>query len=364
MNIAIIGGGISGLCTALESANRGANVTLYERGEIMKGTSNASTKLLHGGLRYLENLEFGLVRESLKERAWWLKNVPSLAKPIELHLPIYKNLLRSKYKYKIGLWLYDQLAGKNNIKKHKWLSRSLFVEKNKGLNSELLDGGFVFYDGQMNDYELGIWVAEKAKSLGVKIKEYHEISNISTDGKFTFLNKKNNNGDDSKLFDHVIIAAGSYTEQLLVKSNITPNYKINHIRGSHILIDRHIDKGYFFEYPNQKRIFFVLPYKNQTLIGTTEEIQKLSDPVSCSNKEKNYLIKGYNHYFCDKICLNDIVSQFAGLRPLISSKKKYSNSSREYAIQKNNKVISIYGGKWTTSRALARQICNQINLNK
>ena len=114
MNLAIIGGGITGLSIALESAKRGANVTVFERNKIMMGTSNSSTKLLHGGLRYLENLEFRLVREALIERAWWIKNVPSLAKPIEIQLPIYRDLSRSSFKYKLGLWLYDKLAGNKN----------------------------------------------------------------------------------------------------------------------------------------------------------------------------------------------------------------------------------------------------------
>ena len=116
MKVAVIGGGITGLCIALESAKRGANVTVFERNKIMMGTSNSSTKLLHGGLRYLENLEFRLVREALIERDWWIKNVPSLAKPIEIQLPIYRGLSRSSFKYKIGLWFYDKLAGNKNIK--------------------------------------------------------------------------------------------------------------------------------------------------------------------------------------------------------------------------------------------------------
>lgn len=361
MNIAVIGGGITGLSIALESAKRGAKVTLYERGKIMEGTSRASTKLLHGGLRYLENLEFGLVKESLKERSWWLKNVPKLAKPIKLHLPIYKNSIRSKFKYKIGLSLYDFLAGKNNIQKHKWLDKSLFIKKNKDLNCDMLSGGFVFYDGQMDDYELGCWVADQAIKKGVIIKENCEVYNISDVGKFCISNI-NNKSYNSRLFDFIIIASGSYTEEILVKSNIKSNFKINHVRGSHIIIDKCIKNGYFFEYPNEKRIFFVLPYKNQTLIGTTEKKQDLIDPIICSKEEKDYLIKGYNYYFKNKIQEKDIIKDFSGLRPLISSNKSDSKSSREYAIQKNNKILSVFGGKWTTSRSLARDVCDKIDL--
>jgi len=319
---------------------------------------------LHGGLRYLENLEFGLVRESLIERSWWIDNVPNLAKPIQLYLPIYKDSLRSRLKYKLGLLLYDILAGKKNIKNHKWLNKFLFIKNNRILNSQNIEGGFVFYDGQMDDYKLGCWVANKAKQSGVKIKENHKITNISSTGRLIFLNKSLNiKKNESRVYDKIIIAAGSYTEDLLTANNISPKYKINHVRGSHIIIDKYIDTGYFLEYPKEKRIFFVLPYKNQTLIGTTEEEQKLNEPIKCSQKEIDYLIKGYNTYFKHKITNDDIVKVFSGLRPLIRSNKNYSKSSREYAIQHYDKLTAVYGGKWTTSRALARKICNQIKIN-
>ena len=365
MKIAIIGAGINGLCVALEAAKRGHNVIVYEKNKILEQTSSASTKLLHGGLRYLENYDFKLVKESLNARDWWLRNVPNLTKPIELHLPLYKNSNRSKFKYKLGLWLYDKLAGNKKIKNHYWLNKSLFIKKNKFLIHQMLEGGFVFYDGQMLDYELGCWVANEAKKNGAIIKENHNIINFNTNGNIDYidkLNKKNSKNLSSESFDYIINASGSYVEQLLINNNIKPNYNIDHIRGSHIIIDRYIPHGYLFEYPNEKRIFFVLPYKNKTLIGTTEERQTLLDPIRCSIKEKEYLIKGYNYYFSSKIKINDIIDDFSGLRPLIKSNDSFTKSSREYAIQKNNKLISLYGGKWTTSRSLAKNVVNNMNL--
>lgn len=364
MNIAIIGGGITGLCIALEAAKKGAQVTVYERNKIMQQTSSSSTKLLHGGLRYLETLNFGLVREALIERAWWLENVPSLTQPIELHLPIFKSSTRSKVKYKLGLWLYDRLAGKKNIQNHQWMDKSSFIANNKELNPADLKGGFVFYDGQMLDYELGCWVADKARSKGVEIKEFHEVKGVDTNGTLSVINRNPAEGEStgkssSYTFDFIVNATGSYTEQFLIDNAIKPDYKIDHIRGSHIIIDRPLSHGYFFEYPNEKRIFFVLPYKKQTLIGTTEEAQSLTDPIQCSSKEKDYLIHGYNHYFSDPINKNDIVDHFAGLRPLIRSRKNFSKSSREYAIQLNHKLISIYGGKYTTAMSLANKLCKK-----
>ena len=216
-SIGIVGGGINGLSIAWESAKRGADVTLFERNKIMEKTSRASTKLLHGGLRYLEHLEFNLVKESLHERNWWLNNVPSLTNKIELHLPIFSNSSRSRLKYKLGLWLYDKLSGSKNIKNHKWISKANFIKKNEELKSEKLKGGFVFYDGQMYDYELGCWVADKSKEEGSKIYENCEVKNLSVNGNLGVIN----NGNLKKYsFDFIINASGSFTEKILINNNI------------------------------------------------------------------------------------------------------------------------------------------------
>ena len=309
-------------------------------------------------------MELRLVKEALTERAWWLENVPDLTKALELHLPVFKSSFRSKVKYKVGLWLYDILAGNKNIAHHQWLNKSAFIAKNRDLNASTLKGGFVFYDGQMLDYELGCWVADKARAKGVEIKEYQEVSNVNTNGTLWVLNGNSSEIESkrkpvSNTYDFIINATGSHTEQILIESGVKPKYQIDHIRGSHIIIDRQLSHGYLLEVPNEKRIFFVLPYKKQTLIGTTEKAQSLADPIQCSIEEREYLIQSYNHYFSIPINKDDIVDSFAGLRPLIKSCTNFSRSSREYAIQQNNKLVSIYGGKWTTSRALANKICEK-----
>lgn len=364
MKIAVIGGGINGLCVSWEAARRGAHVTVFEKNKITSQTSSASSKLLHGGLRYLENLDLKLVKEALAERAWWLENVPELSNPIELHLPLFNSSIRSKAKYKIGLWLYDTLAGKKNIKNHQWLSKELFSEKNGPIKTKGLNGGFVFYDGQMNDYELGCWVAKQAVLNGVQIKEEQSVSRVDINGRIYFTSGGHKTGekqiDSSSNFDFVINASGSYTEQLLIDSGILPAHQLDHIRGSHLIIDRSLSHGYLFEIPKNKRVFFVLPYNNQTLIGTTEVRQSLSDPIVCSSAELEYLITAYNHYFNQNIDKKDIIQCFSGLRPLIKSDNNFSKSSREYAIQHNEKLITIYGGKWTTARVLAKHVCDKI----
>jgi glycerol-3-phosphate dehydrogenase len=175
----------------------------------------------------------------------------------------------------MGLWLYDILAGNKNIGHPQWLNKSAIIAMNKNLNSGTLRVGFVFYDGQMLDYELGCWIADEARNCKVGIKEHHAVTGFDTEGKLWGF-KGENTWAESKdnvfsiFFDLIINATGSYTEQILIENGIKPKYRIDHVRGSHLVIDRTHTHGYFLEVSNDKRIIFVLPYKEQTLIGTTE----------------------------------------------------------------------------------------------
>ena len=284
MNIAVIGGGINGLCCAWQLASEGVKVTLFEKNKIMSQTSSASSKLLHGGLRYLENFDFNLVYESLRERNWWLENVPELTNEIHMILPIYKNGPRSKWMIKIGLTLYDILSGKANISKHKWLSEDDMRELCPDLISDNLIGGFQFSDGQMDDYKLGIWVATQAKNSGVNIINNTIVEKIELDGNIII------NGLKEK-YDYIINTCGPWAYELLNNSELKGNYRLDLIRGSHILFDGELSQPYFLQAEIDGRIFFVLPYNGKTLVGTTEVRQNLSDPITPSDKEIEYSIQ-------------------------------------------------------------------------
>jgi len=143
---------------------------------------------------------------------------------------------------------------------------------------------------------------------------------------------------------------------LLKDSDIDSNYELDLVRGSHIVINRKLDHGYFLEIPNERRIFFVLPYKGQTLIGTTEVRQKISDEIKPTQSEILNLLRAYNHYFIEQITEQDVVKSFAGVRPLVKSSNDASKATREYAIQTNKHLISVFGGKWTTARQLAKKV--------
>ena len=350
MKIAIIGGGINGVMTAWELCKNGHSVTLFEKHTLMSQTSSSSSKLLHGGLRYLENFEFRLVKEALRERQWWIDQVPDLARPLKIFIPVYKQSRRPAWLYKIGLYLYDLFAGKQNIGKHRNHSKASMEELCPGLKMNGLVKGFSYYDGQMDDYQLGLWAADQVKQYkNFTTIEKTTIDRVDIDGEVVY------NGNKEQ-FDKVINVAGPWAYQLLKDSDIDSDYELDLVRGSHIVVNRKLDHGYFLEVPNERRIFFVLPYQNQTLIGTTEVRQSIIDEIKPTQAEINYLIDAYNYYFVSQITEQCIVDRFAGLRPLVKSAQDSNQATREYVIQVNKNLISIFGGKWTTARQLAKKV--------
>jgi glycerol-3-phosphate dehydrogenase len=354
MKIAVIGGGINGIMTAWELCKRHHDVTLFEKNTLMSQTSSASSKLLHGGLRYLENFEFRLVKEALIERQWWIKQVPDLAWPFKVFIPVYKQSRRPAWLYKIGLYLYDLFAGKKNIGKHRNHSKASMQELCPGLKMNGLVKGFSYYDGQMDDYQLGIWAIDQAKQYkNFTTIEKTTIDRVDINGEISY------NGNKEQ-FDKVINVAGPWAYQLLKDSNIESDYELDLVQGSHIVVNRKLDHGYFLEAPGERRIFFVLPYQGQTLIGTTEVRQSIIDEIKPTRLEITYLIDAYNYYFKDEIIEKDVVKGFSGVRPLIKSSNSANKTTREYAIEVNKDLISVFGGKWTTVRQLAKKVVKTI----
>ncbi|MDY6941388.1 MAG: glycerol-3-phosphate dehydrogenase/oxidase [Pseudomonadota bacterium] len=351
MRVAIVGGGINGICSAWALARRGHQVDLFESGQLVRATSSASSKLLHGGLRYLEHGEFRLVREALRERRWWIDRAPHLARRLTLLLPIYRHSRRPRWLVKMGLATYDLLAGRSGLGRHRWLSLAELEQTSPELRQEGLLGAYRFFDGQMDDLRLGLWAAEQARNAGVTIHEHCRILKVTTRGGL-----RHQNGEVE--YDRIVNVAGPWAESLLNESGIDHRFKLDLVRGSHLLIEGRLDNGFLLETGVDQRIFFVLPYGEQTLIGTTEVRQSLDDPIVCSAAEQDYLLTAYNRYFSRPIKADDIVRTFAGVRPLIHSADDPSSVSREYRITRNGRLVTVYGGKWTTARALGEQVAN------
>jgi len=354
IKIAVIGGGINGVMAAWELAKAGHSVDLIEKSNVMSATSSASTKLLHGGLRYLEHGRFSLVRESLRERAWWLEAAPDVTQVIPILFPIFQGSPRSRWTIKLGMVLYDRLAGKFGVGKHRWMNCDELLEVIPDLKSAGLKGAYLFYDGQMDDHALGLWATEQAKAEGVTVREHTRVDRITADGSVEIQGNQ-------RQYDRVINAAGPWAVELLKQSGLPHEYDLDLVRGSHLLLDRAMNYGLMLNARTDGRLFFVLPYKGKTLLGTTEVRQELNEPVACSKSETDYLITAYNDTFDDSIDQSDVVSSFAGLRPLLKSHKNPNKATREYRIEQHEKVITVFGGKWTTARSLAKEIATKAN---
>ena len=343
MRIAIIGGGINGLCTAWTLAAR-HDVTLYERDAVMGATSRASSKLLHGGLRYLENREFRLVREALRERDAWLARAPQAAHPIRLVYPVYADGRRSRWLVGTGMWLYDRLAGPTPLPRAEWRSARELLAADPALRAHGLRGGHVFSDGMMDDHALGLWVAQQAVAAGVTIHEHTPVDAVDPAGGVTVRGER-------VAYDRVVNVAGPWAVALLERSGVPARHRLDLVRGSHVVLAAPCAQPYLLEVPHERRVFFVLPWHGKTLVGTTEVRQRLDEPIVCSAEEEAYLLRAYRHYFPE--ATPEVVERFAGVRPLLYSAANPTRATREYTIERHHHLITVLGGKWTTAMALA-----------
>tara|TARA_Y100001970_G_scaffold260293_1_gene342207 strand:- start:607 stop:1668 length:1062 start_codon:yes stop_codon:yes gene_type:complete len=340
--IGIIGGGISGLVVGIFLAKEGHQVSIFEKKSLLSETSSKTTKLLHGGLRYLENFHIKEVQKGLNDRHWWLKNFPQHTNKIKILIP-FKNVFSLELlKFYIGIKFYGFLAGKKKLGKSKLSIRKVFRDTNLDSNFK---GHLSFFDGVMDDELLGKDLIRLAKELKINLYENNEVSNFDIYGNI-----------DNKKFDKVILAVGPWTKILLKRNKIKSLKDIDYIKGSHLILNKKINSGLMFKGVCQSRYVFALPYKEFTLLGTTEVKVKLPDNPQIDTSEENYLIDSVNKAFRDPVTNKDIISAYSGVRPLIRSRNNFNKSSRDFFIQQDSNLISIFGGKWTTSPSIARKI--------
>jgi len=350
--VAVVGGGINGVMSAWAIALRGLSVDLFERGELMRETSAASSKLLHGGIRYLEQANFRLVYEALHERQWWIKRVPSLARSLQIVLPTYEDNRRPEWQVWFGLWLYDLLAG--NARLGPW-QRLSSVEARKlcpDLNPKGLRGAFTFYDGQMDDRALGLWAAERAQDAGVRVHSHTPVDAVLPSGDIFVLGEKRH-------FDGVVNATGPWARHLLDSSRVSARHDLDLVRGSHLVLDAPCERGFLMQSPSDGRLCFILPFHGKTLVGTTEVRQRIDEPIECSEDERDYLLELYSHYFPSRPA--QLAETFSGVRPLVSSNKDPNKATREYVLERNQNLITVFGGKWTTAHLLGIRVANAVS---
>ena len=361
-DIFIIGGGINGAGIARDASGRDLKVYLAEKGKVGSATSSWSSKLIHGGLRYLENYELKLVRESLKEREIITNIAPNITKSIPFVIPHTKKL-RSKFLIRLGLFLYDNLGGKSKIPKS---SKINFNKKYQNILQSKFTDGFQYYDVQVDDKKLVEMNIDDAKKMGAIIAEDTKVINANVIDDYWEITLNNNKKIKSKI---LINAAGPWINETVnnvLKINAKKSIRL--VRGSHIITKKLYDEEVAFTLQNEdNRIVFVIPYKDEySLIGTTEVDVNSPENPSISDEEKIYLINTINNHFIRQISQEDIVDTYSGIRPLIEDFKEASKVTRDYVFDlncENNNLplLNIYGGKLTTYRKLSEKVMEELS---
>ena len=362
-DLAVIGGGINGAGIARDATLRGAKVLLLERGDLAQGTSSASTKLIHGGLRYLEHYEFGLVRESLSERETLWKIAPHIIRPMRFVLP-YRKGLRPRWLLRLGLFLYDHIGGRKLLPSTKTIR---FAEHPAG--APLQSGfttGFEYSDGWVDDARLVVLNARDAADRGATVLPRTEVTALTRDGDRWRIETP----AGSFTAKAVVNAAGPSVLALAGRAHIASQHKLRLVRGSHIVVKRLFDHdySYFFQLPDG-RIFFAIPYERDfTLIGTTDRDHvDPAAPPKASDEEIAYLCEGANLYFQTQISPADVVWTYSGIRPLIDDGSgKPEAATRGYTFEIDTDeggavpMLSVFGGKITTYRMLALHAVDEL----
>lgn len=361
VDLLIIGGGINGTGIARDAAGRGLSVILCEKDDLASGTSSKSSKLIHGGLRYLEYGEFRLVREALIERETLLRSAPHLVEPLRIVLPHHKGL-RPKWMLRFGLFIYDHLGGRKLLPGTK--VANLHTGSGKGVLKPEYKTGFVFSDCRVDDARLVVCNALDAQNRGAHIATRTKCVGLShADGLWQATLEDENTGRDHTVSARCVInASGVRVDEIveLALGRVHPDH-LRLVKGSHIVTKRLYegDKLYMFQNPDG-RIIFAIPYQDDfTLIGTTDAPYELSDdPIEISEVERDYLLGAANSYFQKQISVDDIVWSYAGVRPLYDNNKQNASAvTRDYVFDlmdtETPPILSIFGGKITTYRELS-----------
>ncbi len=383
-DIAIIGGGINGVGIALDAATRGFSTILVDKGDFGNFTSSASTKLIHGGLRYLEYFEFPLVRESLRERERILRNAQHLVRPLKLNIPLYKHSQRSPLVIKMGMILYDLLSYDKSLPNHSMIfSNNRLKQFEPGIKHSDLKAIASYYDCIVEYPErLCLEIALSAEKAGALISNYSEVVECHPlNGKYQIKVNDLINNDSFEIQSKYLINAGGPFVDVINKmfNNKSLQRMMGGTKGSHIIIDRFTGgpvESLYIEAHQDGRPFFIIPWHNYYLVGTTDKFYegKLED-VSIDEDEKDYLLKELNHFFPDNnFTGSDILYTYSGVRPLPYEEGKSERQvTRKHIIKDHTKAglknyISIIGGKLTTYRNLAEEtidlICENENIKR
>jgi glycerol-3-phosphate dehydrogenase len=357
-DIVVVGAGIQGAGVAQAAAAAGYSVLVVEQTAPAAGTSSKSSKLIHGGLRYLETAQFGLVRESLRERALLLRLAPELVKLRPLHIPVYENSTRSPLTIRAGLSLYAGLAGFDKNSLFRQLSRSEWGQLS-GLKQQGLKAVFRYHEAQTDDAALTRSVLQSAILLGADMLMPARFVGAERNGQCCKVDIQTESGQQSISCRVLVNCAGPWATDVLAKIKPAINHpQVELVQGSHLLLPPLLAQYFYLEAPADKRAVFVLPWEGQLMVGTTEKLhQGRPETAFCSDEEKAYLLATLRHYFPELPVEDSQVDTFAGLRVLPKSDKAAFGRSRDVIFSVDNehqpRVLSVMGGKLTTYRATA-----------
>jgi len=369
-DIVIIGGGASGVGTALDSSSRGYKTLLLEQSDFAKGTSSRSTKLAHGGVRYLQQGNLSLVIEALRERGIMKKNAPHLVHDMPFIVPVY-DWWEGPF-YGIGLKLYDVLAGKEGLGPSKLLSKEETLQHIPTLEQEGLMGGVIYHDGQFDDSRLVINLAQTASEQGATLINYMKVTSLLKSDELLngleAVDQETNIKYQIKA-KAIINATGVFSDGIRKMDDPNIENLMTSSQGVHIVLDRSFlpgDSAIMVPHTDDGRVFFAIPWHDVILVGTTESPVKeyLLDPIA-TEEEIEFLLTHTSRYLAKDPTRKDILSVFAGLRPLVNEGKdsKTAEISREHIVHiSRSGLVTIAGGKWTTYRKMAQDVVDKTQL--
>ena len=367
-DMVVVGGGATGVGVAIDAAARGYEVLLLEQSDFGKGTSSRSTKLAHGGVRYLEQGDIGLVMEALKERGLLLRNAPHLVCDLAFVVPNY-DWWEAPF-YGLGLKLYGLLAGKYGFGTSRILSRDETLERLPTLKTEGLRGGAIYYDGQFDDARLLIHMAATAHEQGAVLLNYVEVTGLSKDAQ-GFVNgviaRDAETGQEFQFAAKVVInATGAFSDRLRLIAEPAAAPMIAPSQGIHLVFDAAFlagESAIMVPHTSDGRVLFAIPWHGHTLVGTTDTAISAAvlEPVAM-DEEIDFILATAGQYLAKAPTRDDVLSVFAGIRPLVRSGSAGNTAalSRDHVIHIDHSgLVSAMGGKWTTYRHMAEDCVDQ-----
>jgi glycerol-3-phosphate dehydrogenase len=360
LDVLVIGGGVTGAGVALDAATRGLKVALVEQRDLASGTSSRSSKLFHGGLRYLEQLNFGLVREALRERELMLTRLaPHLVKPVSFLYPLSHRIWERPY-VTAGLTLYDSMGGARSVPRHKQLTRTQALRLFPALRKDALTGALLYYDAQADDARHTMMVARTAATYGATILPSARVTGLRRAGeRITGATVTDvETGTEVEVSARVVInCTGVWTDEIQTMAGGRGRFHVRASKGVHIVVPRdriNAETGAIMR--TKTSVLFVIPWGTHWIVGTTDTDWDLDKAhPAASRADIDYILENLNRVLATPLTHDDIEGVYAGLRPLLAGESEASSSlSREHAVARPQPgLISIAGGKYTTYRVMA-----------